>query len=87
MWLEFRSGHLFGSTGCNSLTGEYAENPGEVTIRKVIGTFVLCSGEPALVERLREVRHVTADGNVRYLRDADERLVAKLDPALTSRED
>lgn len=81
MELTLHDGRMTGTTGCNSIFGTYTQS-GDRNVRfprsSLGSTQVGCPGEPPLVARLLDVRHVSGSGNVRYLHAANWMIVVML---------
>lgn len=77
--MTFTNGEMSGSSGCNSVFGTYEQDGKDLTFPpQQLGSTLVGCDEPPLVRRLRDVRHVSGSGEVRYLHADNGMIVAEL---------
>lgn len=78
MSLTFDEGKLGGTMICNGLSGDYTRDGRDVEFTHLMATQEAC-GEPPLLQRLDDVRHLDMANGHLYLYAADWQIIAELD--------
>ena len=77
--MTFTDGQMSGNSGCNSIFGPYRLDGDDLIFTYgQMGTTLVGCDEPPLLQRLREVRHLSGEGDVRYLQSASRATIVEL---------